>query len=73
MIKKYDYTEEDSEDEDEDDGFTKERRKNRIKTNKKFKKHWVAGPKKIKGFVKQRPRQRDWSEFMDDEDLWDEE
>lgn len=66
MTKKYDYVEEEDDD-DEDDGFTKERRKRRIKTNKKFKKRWVVSPKRIKGFVSDKPRRRDWRELMDDE------
>jgi hypothetical protein len=65
MTNKYDFEEED---EDEDDGFTKDRRKRRIKNNKKFKRHKALGPKKIKGFIQDKPRKRNWRELIDDED-----
>ena len=39
-----------------------------ILTKKKFKRRFAAGPKKIKGLAKNKPRKRDWRELMDDEE-----
>lgn len=66
MTNKYDY--EEKEEEDDDDGFTKEDRKRRIKNKRKFKKTWFNGPKKIGGFIQNKPRNHNWRELMDDEE-----
>ena len=65
MTDRYDF--EDEED-DELDGDTKDRRKYRIKTKEKFKKRRATHPKKLKGYLQDKPRKRDWSQLMDKED-----
>ena len=68
-MNKYDYIEED--DDEEDDGTIKERRKRRIKNKKnknKFNKRLANSPKKIKGFIQNRPRNHNWHELIDDEE-----
>ncbi len=70
MTNRYDF-EEDEEEEEKDDGVIKDRRKQRIKNNKKFKKHVTPGPKRIRGFLQNKPRKRNWRELMDSEDEYD--
>jgi len=67
-MNKYTKEEKDEKDDSEDDGFIKERRKRRIKNKRKFKNRMNPRPKKIKGFGKAKPRQRNWSNFIDEDD-----
>lgn len=66
MTNKYDY--EDEDDDDDEDLPTKETRKRRIKNKRKFKKRWFNNPKKMNGFIQNKPRNHNWKELMEDED-----
>ena len=62
----------DNDDDGEDDKTVKETRKSRIKNKRKFKNRGAElAPKKLKGFNKEKPRQRNWIDFIDEDEEYE--